>query len=369
MKNKELKVYIQYPWKTSDSQYYKSLIEQPPEGIKYISESKKVGMLLNKNLFNIRTFFKAWLRDFLRISRISVINAHKIKTNLDYDLIHCAHCLNKDNNKPWVADFEGAWQMWVMGNASKRTKEKIKEILLNENCKKILAWTETSKKEIISTFPEIRDKVEIVSYAMKFPRFKKRKGTKKINLVFVSRYFYAKGGLHALEAFDILTKKYSNVEATFISDIPKNIFEKYSKNKKIKIFGLLPYEKIIKEIYPSSDIVIYPGYSDSFGFAFIESLAFGLPVVTVDGFARKDIIENGKTGYVIEKPKEFVFKHNRVIEKEIIEKLVEKASKLIENKNLRKKMSKECIKTVRTGKFSIKERNNRLRRIYEEAIK
>jgi glycosyltransferase involved in cell wall biosynthesis len=172
-----------------------------------------------------------------------------------------------------------------------------------------------------------------------------------------------------LEAFDILTKKYSNVEATFISDIPKNIFEKYSKNKKIKIFGLLPYEKIIKEIYPSSDIVIYPGYSDSFGFAFIESLAFGLPVVTVDGFARKDIIENGKTGYVIEKPKEFVFKHNRVIEKEIIEKLVEKASKLIENKNLRKKMSKECIKTVRTGKFSIKERNNRLRRIYEEAIK
>jgi regulator of replication initiation timing len=42
---------------------------------------------------------------------------------------------------------------------------------------------------------------------------------------------------------------------------------------------------------------------------------------------------------------------------------------LIENEKLREKMSKECIKTVKSGKFSLKERNKNLKRIYEEAIR
>jgi len=48
--------------------------------------------------------------------------------------------------------------------------------------------------------------------------------------------------------------------------------------------------------------LVYPGYSDSFGFAFLEAMAFGLPIVTVDGFARREIVEDGKNGFVIERP-------------------------------------------------------------------
>ena len=44
------------------------------------------------------------------------------------------------------------------------------------------------------------------------------------------------------------------------------------------------------EIFPQSDIFIYPGYSDTFGFALIEALASGTPIITIDGFARKDIV-------------------------------------------------------------------------------
>jgi hypothetical protein len=32
-------------------------------------------------------------------------------------------------------------------------------------------------------------------------------------------------------------------------------------------------------------------------------------------------------------------------------------------------MSKECIKEIKSGKFSIKERNKKLKKIYEEALK
>ncbi len=369
MKNTIIKVYMQYPLKTSDSQYYKSIISNPPENIKYVSETKKLGMITDKKMFNVRSFLKKYSTLIVQLLGISIPNLWETRTSEKYDLIHCAHCLSK-NDSPWVADFEGIWQMWIFGQKSGRTLEKIRKILLSKNCKKIIAWTETSKKEILNEFPEIGDKIEVVHYAMPYPKLAKRaKNINKITLLHISRYFYNKGGLHAIEAMDILTKKYKNVEAIFISDIPKEVSERYSKNKKIRVMGLTSYDTIIKEIYPNSDIFVYPGYSDSFGFAFPEALAFGLPVVTVDGFARKDIINDGKTGYVIERPKDVSIDKMGEIEKKIIQRMVDKTSILIENKNLRERMSRAGREMVKKGKYSIRERNKRLRKIYEEALK
>ena len=42
---------------------------------------------------------------------------------------------------------------------------------------------------------------------------------------------------------------------------------------------------------------------------------------------------------------------------------------LIKNKKLRKKMSDKCIYEIREGKFSIQERDRKMKRIYEEAFK
>jgi len=123
------------------------------------------------------------------------------------------------------------------------------------------------------------------------------------------------------------------------------------------------------EIFPQSDIFVYPGYSDSFGFALIDALASGTPIVSIDGFARKEIVKEGKTGFVIERQKNSGWYPSKEEEGKIIKELVEKTSLLIKNKKLREKMSKNCIKMVKEGKFSIKERNKKLGKIYEEALK
>lgn len=173
MEKEKIRVYLQYPWKTSDSQYYKSLVENPPSNIAYVYEKMKVGMITNSKMFKIRSFLKRILVMIIRNMKISIANIKETPIKEAYDLIHCAHCLSK-NKSPWVADFEGVWQMWVMGEQSKASYSKVRETLLNENCKRILAWTETSKKEIIEKFPEIKNKIEIVSYAIPSQKFKKR---------------------------------------------------------------------------------------------------------------------------------------------------------------------------------------------------
>ena len=60
-----------------------------------------------------------------------------------------------------------------------------------------------------------------------------------INLLFVGRSFYEKGGLDALKTIDYLTKKYQNTRALVISKTPSEITERYSENKKIKFLHLV----------------------------------------------------------------------------------------------------------------------------------
>ena len=361
----KIKVYIQYPWKFPDSPYYKYLVEDPPKNIEYINDQKQKGVITKKKKFFLSNLAKKTIRSTLKWSNFPLPNAHLTRKK-GYDLIHCAHCLSL-NTRPWIADMESSWQFWVSGKETKVVKKIVKKILLNKNCKKIMAWTQSTKKDILKLFPEIKNKVVVVYPGIPFKKVKKIKH-KGINLLFVSRYFYEKGGLHALNAIDILTKNYNNVSGLFVSQTPEEIKKKYSSNKKIKFFDLMPQEELYRKIYSTTDIFVYPGYTDSFGFSITEAMSFGIPVITVEGFARNELVDDGKTGFIIKNLKKFNMKGIGKDEEKIIEGLIEKTSLLINNKKLRGSMSRASAKEIKNGKFSIKRRNKKLKKIYEEAL-
>ena len=363
----QIQVYLQYPWGVSDSQYYKSLLDNPPLGIKYLNSKDRSGIITNRKKFILSSTLRRSLRRLLEKINFPIPNAKLTKIDEKFDLIHNAHCLSL-NKSPWVADFESLWQMWISGRGTKKGIKKVKKIINQKNCKNIIAWTEHSKNEIISRFPEIEKKIEVIPYAMKFPSFKKIT-SKKIRLLFVSRYFFHKGGLHALEIFDRLTKEYPNVEATIVSDIPPEIKNKYSKNRKIKFYKLIPYKKLLEDIYPSIDILVYPGYSDTFGFVFVEALAFGIPVVTADGFSRKDLVMHNKTGFIAERDKNLDPEKIEEIEEKTIKQMINYTKKLITNESLRSTMSKYSQSLVKKGKFSLEYRNEKLKKVYTQALK
>ena len=116
---KNIKVYLQYPWKFPDSPYYKYLIDSPPEGIEFQNSKKQKGVITNKRFFWFSNFIKRNIRRFATKLKLSIPNAHLTKTKEEYDLIHCAHCLSKNKNKPWVADIEGIFSLMISWNNSK----------------------------------------------------------------------------------------------------------------------------------------------------------------------------------------------------------------------------------------------------------
>ncbi|HLC77868.1 MAG TPA: glycosyltransferase family 4 protein [Candidatus Nanoarchaeia archaeon] len=360
-----IKVNLQRPWKFSDSPYYEYLTKNVDPEIDYVNTlGKHQGIAKNIKSFKFQNYLKYVAKHLIRRLFSSMPNAIKTRDNSSFDIIHCAHCLSK-NKRPWVVDIEWPAQFWAGRKVFPKNRDKILRLLLSKHCKKVLAWTNWSREEILKVFPEIDNKIEVLYPALK-PTIVYR-DYKKIRLLFVSRRFYFKGGLHALEVIDRLTRKYKDVEAVFISDTPREIIEKYSQNPKIKFHSFISKEKMLEEIYPKSDILIYPSYTDTFGFVLIEALSFGIPAITVDGQSRREIINDGETGFVVDKIEKIDYTTLEGQE-EIIEKMVEKTSLLIENRKLLEKMSLNAYSNVEHGRFSIKKRNDKLAKIYEEAV-
>ena len=111
---KPIKIYLQYPWKFLDSPYYKYLIGNPPEGIKYVNPEKQKGVIVNKKFFLFSNFLKKNIRKSLNTLNLSLPNA-RLSPRGNYDLIHCAHCLSKNKDVLWITDMERYFSLFLSG--------------------------------------------------------------------------------------------------------------------------------------------------------------------------------------------------------------------------------------------------------------
>lgn len=362
------KIKLQYPWRFSNCSYYKFLLKDLPKEIKYI-EGENTKTVYGRSIsYEITHYLREYIKRFIGIFCPWLPNIRHTKKG-NYDLIHCAHCISS-NKSPWICDTEFVGQFWISGNYSKNpSKRFVRKYVNSEYCKKILAWSEWAKEGILREFPDLKEKVDVLYPGIPYPKLKKNKKDKKIRLLYVAREFYTKGGGYAIDIMDKMTKKYNNVEAVMISRVPDIIKRKYSGNKKITIHELVPQDKLFREVYPNADIFIYPSFTDTFGFALTEALSYGLPVVTVSGQSRKEIIEDGKTGYVVNFPEDFDWQNIEKNNPEIVENLTNRVEKLIEDKKTRELMGKKARKVIKNGKFSMKKRNEKLIEVIDGIFK
>ena len=136
-------------------------------------------------------------------------------------------------------------------------------------------------------------------------------------------------------------------------------------------------------MYLKSDVFVLPTHTDNYGVVFLEAMSAGLPIIGTTSFTVPELIDDGKNGFLIKSPYSWENyltktgfaqkKFTNDIEKvhpEIVKQLVEKLSKLIENKKLREKMGKESRKMIenKNSKLNIENRNKQLGKIYEEAL-
>lgn len=123
-----------------------------------------------------------------------------------------------------------------------------------------------------------------------------------LNLIMVAHMSDNKNQIFLIDVLKKLRDQGVDTILTLVGDW-RNNGEKI--RRKSEQLGLLPFVKMpgliedVENIYPQNHIYVHSSLSEALGLTIIEAMAAGLPVVTLDGRGNRDLIVQGKNGYMV----------------------------------------------------------------------
>ena len=138
--------------------------------------------------------------------------------------------------------------------------------------------------------------------------------TKSVNLhnmpqlLFLSNLIISKGVLVLLDALQILKDRNCSYVCHFVGGETKEI-SAMSFSKEIDKRGLSCYVQFHGAKYGNekdaflnnADVLLFPSYNECFGLVLLEAMQHGLPCISTDEGAIPSIIDDGQTGFIVEK--------------------------------------------------------------------
>ena len=348
------------------------------------NDSSIVGInKLEKIIFFIKLIIERKIIDFLNYQdnnfhSLSIFpsNLHKKLNNSDFDIIHL-HWVQHEMisiesigkiKKPIVWTFHDLWPCFKTAhypdkiNSKKIKKNNIFQEFIDNWClkRKQTSWKKPFNIVCPSNWmadevrkSEIMDKcnIEVIPNPLDINIFKPMEVKKarsildinsRKNIILFGSLDGSKDFRKGFDLFEKLIEVISNEYWNFeILTFGKETKLNFAKNITIRNLGLIKNKKKLAIIYSASDLMIVPSRLESFGQTASEAQSCGTPVLAFKTSGLIDIIEDGKTGYLIEK-------YNcKKMAKKIIELLEDKPQLSLLGKEARnnaiKKFSQEIV--------------------------
>jgi len=236
-----------------------------------------------------------------------------------------------------------------------------REIFREGNYKMIIAISKRGKEEIVKHYGVPRRQIKVVYNAIDRRRFDfedrmktREEVRKKIGipggaplLIFVGSGFKRKGLPATIRA---LTKLNSKILLMVIGRDRIGPYLSLAKKQNVekRLFFVGPVVDV-ERYYCASDLFVFPTVYEPFGNVCLEAMAAGLPVVTSRISGGSEVLDEGRNGYVIEDPTDYV---------EIAEKI--RAGLELEPRSVRK-LNAEKLCNYSWGNYL-----NQLSAIYEQ---
>lgn len=185
------------------------------------------------------------------------------------------------------------------------------------------------------------------------------KNNKFIKLLFLSNLIISKGILDFLEALSILKTRDVQFKAIIVGaekDLSKTQINQILQDRNIDSccsFLGLKYGDVKGEIMNNSDILVFPTKNDIFGNVILEAMQFELPVIATDEGAIPEIIDDGVTGFIVDK--------------NAPEQIAEKLEFLINNPEKRIEMGKAGRKKF-LEKYTIEIFEENMKNVFEDIL-
>jgi len=176
-------------------------------------------------------------------------------------------------------------------------------------------------------------------------------------LLYVGRVGSEKNIEFLLRSFDRIAREHP--EAHFIivgggRGLGKTLsmVSKMNQSRRVHFTGYVENEKILAGYYKEADVFLFASLTETQGLVITEALASGTPIVAVDAPGVRDVVKEGKGGYLVE---------------ENLQEFSNKTLKLLNDPRLREEKGKEALEVARS--FSVQRFTKQLVSSYEKALK
>jgi len=305
------------------------------------------------HVWDLNLKYKYDLRGILKI--ITLIKKGK------YDIIH-VHLFPADIFAALASLFLPKDIVWIFSESCDRNRRrshkfyKILDGFTYSRYLKIICISKQVELALLNWIPSNKGKTKVILDAVPIPKFLNLCSVKTYDILFVGRLTKQKGVDILLKAIKILKNEYSrNMKIAIVGDGElkenlNNLTVELGLNKEVKFLGV---REDINGIMNSAKIFVLPTRFEGFGMVIIEAMSNMLPVIATNVGPIPEIIENGKDGILVppENPKA----------------LARAINDLLENEELRKKLSKAAYKKVRE-KYSIDTYSVRMLDFYKSLV-
>ncbi|VVB74134.1 D-inositol-3-phosphate glycosyltransferase [uncultured archaeon] len=309
----------------------------------------------------------------------------------DCELVHSAETL-LSSNKPWVVDFEDASSLcWFdPGMLKGHSRWMIEKLIKDRKCMKMLPWTDAARRNIEShlNLSDYEDRIEVVYPAVRPKALPVRKKKETVDFLFVGKYFYSKGGMETVAAFDRLSKTH-DVRLHMVTRVPPDVKKRFEGNKNMIFYNRIS-EAELNSLYATADVFMLPYHLDSLGYVIMEAMAQGLPCIISDNYAGKELVEDGVSGLLVKdrienyrfddnfrtvvppisRDEDTLFFNQLQAPSEAYLSQVHAAMlRFAEDGSFRNQAARNSYALTTSGKFSPGAKKAALKRIYEECLK
>ena len=192
---------------------------------------------------------------------------------------------------------EPQWAVTLTGtlDSPEKLARKDAELALAET---VVVASSFTKKTIAEAPGALGKPVHIIPYGspLSAPVAAPPRNGGKLRVLFVGGLGQRKGLSYLLQAVELLK---GQVELTLVGmRTAENCVPLNEALKRHRWIPTLPHEEVLREM-SAHDVFIFPSLFEGFGLVILEAMSQGLPVIATEHTAGPDLIEEGKSGFIV----------------------------------------------------------------------
>jgi glycosyltransferase involved in cell wall biosynthesis len=236
-----------------------------------------------------------------------------------YDLIHSFNAIPVLTRTPFIVTLKDYCPRTPEDRPVEWLERRLRNVLLSENCLGIVAMSEYALRKFKHQhrshreLSELLAKTTLVYPAIPASARKPKCAGDRLRLLFVGRDFMRKGGPVVLDAHRQLATLGLPVETTVVSDLrwsendyigPPERERSQEVMNSIRSTGVthypgLPHADVV-DLMRQADYLLLPTFHDTFGYVTLEAMSNGTPVIATSTCAQSEMIEHGRSGYLLD---------------------------------------------------------------------